>query len=678
MASSVLGKRSRADTIAAEPSSISARVKRRSRSRAAPDNDENDNPFVVRRRSQSPEDIDMLDDELASPLKTRTRLAEKSVPAKHTVTGGRIALSPNKINAHFKTTKAVPDVATKEALQRTPQTPRHRDALSKKVPITPRHRVTVAAKPYSPRTPRTPSTPNSLPTIYNAARQLFVRSAIPERLVGREAERFELEDFVQTRVTKKTGGCMYVSGPPGTGKSAFVNEVCKRFDEMETVRMAYYNCMSAKTTKDIHGKLVEDLCENADEIGEDELDTLRRLFVSTETKSSSVFVVVLDEIDHLLTLDLEMLYTLFEWSLQRSSRLILVGIANALDLTDRFLPRLKARNLRPQLLPFLPYSSAQICSIITSRLKSLAAADGMTASDFIPFLQPAAIQLCSKKVASQTGDLRKAFDICRRAIDLIESETKLKHQQQLASQDVETSASQTALVDNINLSSPQSPNAASKQPPTLAASLARLTPENAPRASIAHVARIASAAFGNGALQRLQTLNLQQKAALCVLVSLEEKKRNNNNHSNGNNDAAGNNSSVPSTPSKHANAAPTVRALFDAYAGLCNRDRMLQPLSGTEFRDVVASLETQSLVGPADSRAGSFASLSSTPTTPSKRGRPSGSSKAMAMGFGGAAADERRVASCVSKKELLTAVQGVGAGILEGLLQADGFQAVVF
>jgi cell division control protein 6 len=106
----------------------------------------------------------------------------------------------------------------------------------------------------------------------------------------------------------------------------------------------------------------------------------------------------------------------------------------ALDLTDRFLPRLKARKLKPQLLPFLPYTAPQIASIITTRLQSLLPENGergTVAAGYVPFLHPAAIQLCSKKVASQTGDLRKVFDICRRAIDLIESETKQKYQESL-------------------------------------------------------------------------------------------------------------------------------------------------------------------------------------------------------------------------------------------------------
>src|SRR5438045_4022381 len=188
----------------------------------------------------------------------------------------------------------------------------------------------------------------------------------------------------------------------------------------------------------------------------EELKTLQGLFVPRKRSSNDLYLVTLDEIDHVLTLDVEFMYKLFEWALQKSSRLILIGIANALDLTDRLLPRLKARDLKPRLLPFLPYTAAQIKTIIITRLKSLLPLADQ-AGDFVPFLHLAAIELCSRKVSSQTGDLRKAFDICRRAIELVEAETIQKHQQDLNGQ-IPSSPSRKPLGENINLSSPSKPS----------------------------------------------------------------------------------------------------------------------------------------------------------------------------------------------------------------------------
>ncbi|KAE8444988.1 hypothetical protein EG329_013994 [Mollisiaceae sp. DMI_Dod_QoI] len=618
MATTVLGKRTRSSPVNLEPAKSiprSKRVKRQGRTEIF--TDENDNPFIgdfSHDKNQNGEPMDIN--------QSSQSIFTKSVPLKHCVAEKHVVQNP------------------------TPQTPRHRDVLSKNGPITPRHRVTVTGKPLTPRTPRTPVTPGgSITTVYSKARQLFTRSSEPGRLIGRETEREELSTFIQNGVDRTSGGCTYVSGPPGTGKSAMVNEVTESFEESALLQKAYINCMSMKTSKDLYGKLLETFCEGVDVMEGDELKALQTIFVPRK-KTKSIYLVTLDEIDHVLSLDLEILYKLFEWSLQKSSHLILIGIANALDLTDRFLPRLKARNLKPQLLPFLPYNATQIKTVITTRLKSLLAADSPT-PEYIPFLHPAAIELCSRKVSSQTGDLRKAFDICRRAIDLIEAETKQKHETALKQQILQDSPSKRPLEENNNLSSPTVTSPRKMANKTLSHSFSALTVETAPRALISHVNKITSATFGNGANQRLKALNLQQKAALCALVALEKRKR----------EAVAN---VMATPSKSKTAAPTIKALYSVYCMLCTRDSILHPLTSTEFRDVVGSLETLSLVSAVDGRNGSFIAL----TTPNKRGRKFGSG----IGIG----DEKRVGSCVGEKEVAQAVEGLGAGILKSILSGEG------
>jgi cell division control protein 6 len=50
----------------------------------------------------------------------------------------------------------------------------------------------------------------------------------------------------------------------------------------------------------------------------------------------------LDEVDHLMTKDQSILYRIFEWTALPNSSCVVIGMANTLDLTGRFLPRLKA------------------------------------------------------------------------------------------------------------------------------------------------------------------------------------------------------------------------------------------------------------------------------------------------------------------------------------------------
>jgi len=470
---------------------------------------------------------------------------------------------------------------------------------------------------------------------------MFVRSADPGRLVGREDERAKVHAFMEAGIASKSGRCMYISGPPGTGKSALVSEVCGDLKATDDIHASYINCMSVKCSGGIYGKLVGDLTGNDDMNSDSQgLAILKSIFVPKKKAPDQVYIVVLDEIDHLLTLDLEILYTLFEWSLSRSSRLVLIGIANALDLTDRFLPRLKARNLKPELLPFLPYTVPQIGSVVTAKLKSLLTPN-TTTPDYVPYVHPAAIQFCSKKVATQTGDLRKAFDIIRRAIDLIESETKQKHQEDLKLQLLQESPSKSPLGENNNLASPCSPSRPNKKPrPTLMESLAKLTPENAPRVTIAHMARVTASAFNHGTAQRLQSLNLQQKAALCSLVALEKK-------------TVQMKLDVSATPSKSATAAPTIRKVYEMYNGLCRRENALHPLTSTEFTDVIGSLETLTLIQGGDRKSAGMGLGRLTPSRKVLR------------------AEDKGIVSCISEKELEGCLDGPGGGILKGLLHGE-------
>ncbi|KAK3700124.1 AAA ATPase [Vermiconidia calcicola] len=633
MVPSTLGKRSRSTVEAAEPQPVATRSKRRIVVNGP--NDENCNIFVRPDHDRHHQDGSEVDESLPPAKKSRRIANARSVPAKHGAPEQRVPVSPSNIDSHFKIAKAFIPVFEdgKSSHISTPTTPRHRDALSKKVPVTPRHRVLLAGSTLTPRTPKIPSTPStSANSVYHHARQLFSRCSSPGKLVGREEERNELSTFVDTCLRSKSTGCIYVSGPPGTGKSALVEEVLQQFKDSPKVTQSVVNCMSIKSAKDLSAKLTEDLA-----LGDDAgPESLKSCFIRGRARDDRKYLVILDEVDRLVDLDLTLLYNLFEWSMHASSRLNLIGIANALDLTDRFLPRLKSRSLKPELLPFMPYSAAQIAEVLTTKLKSLSA----EATNAVPFLHPAAIQFCAKKVAAQTGDLRKAFDLCRRAMDLVEQETKEK--------DVQDSPSKTPLMENINLSSPPTPRS-----PTKTRAPASYTIETAPKATIAHMAKVTAQVFGNGTTQRLATLNLQQKAVLCALAALERRKRESQVEK-----------TMFATPSKHNTSAPSIKQLFDAYSSFCKREKLLHPLTTGEFRDVVSGLETFSLVSSADSRTGSFAIPLTPSKTPSRRGK--GGFATTAVG------DDRRVASVVGCRELSSTLEGAGGELLRDILNGDG------
>ncbi|KAF1355270.1 P-loop containing nucleoside triphosphate hydrolase protein [Delphinella strobiligena] len=664
---SVLGKRTRSTPCPAESPGVQTRSSKR-RSIAVLGNDENNNPFITR-----PVEPAKSASEKKSPVQTR--------PAKHGASQARVSTATpnNKISSLFSVVESATSVnvfkdANKKSLVSTPQTPsRYRDALAK-VAVTPRHRVRISNSPVTPRSPSTPS--NAAANVYNQARQLFARSTDPSLLIGREDERKQLSTFVSERIDSDHGGCLYISGPPGTGKSAFVEGVCQDFVGGENVAMATVNCMSIKSAKDLASTLCDSLSLTSETARGADFDFLRTCFLCEES-SVKKYIIVLDEIDRLVDLDLNLLYSLFEWSMQSTSSLILIGIANALDLTDRFLPRLKSRSLKPDLLPFMPYTAPQIAQILTTKLQGLMGSNPPPQTDatYTPFLHPAAIQFISKKVASQTGDLRKAFDISHRAITSIESETRASTAR-LRLLQLSPTKSTTPLMENMNLASPPQPRQTPQQT-TLTPSLSHLTIATAPRATIAHAAKTTALVFSNGTTQRLSHLNMQQKAVLCSLATLEKMNANASASAR-----ASSATDIFATPSKRSAAesqAPTIKTLFETYTSLCRRENLLHPLTSSEFRDVVEGLEMLSLVARVEggrrngsgsgsgSANGSF-SVPATPSrTPSRRGKNAGGIGGFVGGTGG---DERRMSCCVGFAEVLESLKGPGSEILREMMEA--------
>ena len=577
------------------------------------------------------------------------------------------ALSPTKPNAARH--ELPPSLCSQQEPQ-GPQTPRHRDAPSKRNPATPRHRVRVGGPPLTPRTPRTPqhSTCSAvdLRSVYHDAKRCLFDSednaGNAGQLVGRTSERAELQAFLSARIATTSGGALYVSGPPGTGKSAMISQVTRDMSLPSTLRHCHLNCMSVKSAADVYNTLLSELGVSDNMFDACAKDTLAGAVL--DSQSHDQYLVVLDEIDALLDMDVEVLYNMFEWSLRANSRLILVGIANALDLTDRFLPNLRARGHKPQLLPFLPYTATDISSILTFKLRSLLPTDGTMPDSFTPVLMPPAIQLISKKVAAQTGDLRKAFDISQKVIALIEAETKAH----MAQQQQDMSPSKAPLGENANLSSPRStPSTPTKQPKLANASMSSLTATTAPRAAISHVVRVTSASFSNGTKERLLGLNLQQKAVLTSLAALEQHDQRNGPDSDVHDVLSQSRtgllpspSATPSkkrarmtarTPTKHdSRSAPKLRIVFGAYSTLCTRENSLSALSYGEFRDVVCNLETMGLVTAADGKEGSFVQ----PSTPKRRGRSTGGITATKM-------DEKRVHGTAGVDELKASLESAGA-----------------
>ncbi|KAL1778760.1 cell division control protein 6-like [Sigmodon hispidus] len=292
--------------------------------------------------------------------------------------------------------------------------------------------------------------------------------------------------FLKEHICGKKAGSLYLSGAPGTGKTACLSRILQDLKkEVKGFKTIMLNCMSLRSAQAVFPAI-------AQEIGPEEIcraagkDLMRKLEKHLTTEKGPMIVLVLDEMDQLDSKGQDVLYTLFEWPWLNNSRLVLIGIANTLDLTDRILPRLEAReNCKPQLLNFPPYTRNQIATILQDRLSQVS-------RDQV--LDSAAVQFCARKVSAVSGDIRKALDVCRRAIEIVETDVK----------------SQTILKP-LSAGESQSPSEAP-------------VPK---RVGLAHISQVISEVDGNRVTlnqdKTQDSLPLQQKILVCSLLLLTQR-----------------------------------------------------------------------------------------------------------------------------------------------------------
>ncbi|GAA5908475.1 hypothetical protein JCM6882_001276 [Rhodosporidiobolus microsporus] len=392
--------------------------------------------------------------------------------------------------------------------------------------------------------PADPSTARAIPHIYAHASLLLsassdLSSSLP--LEGRADQRDTLLAFLSRRFpaayapldgassssssstpSRPGPASMYISGPPGIGKTALLLSVLADFNAQvqerelgEEVCVAMENCAAiggagAEGAWDRLGRGLGMRVEK--ESGGRKLKGKERF--EEGLRDGRKYLLILDEIDHLVSPTSsssrsassssssapDLLNALFALSSTPASPLTLIGIANdltlkALSLTPAGSPvttptkggakgKAKVDPLhtptKPVRLHFKPYAWQELVAIVAQRLALLApsyphlpsALDSLTpASPSInppatkgkpsyPLIAPPALERLCKKVASTTGDVRTVLSLARSTI-------------------------------------------ASSLPPSLSpAELRALTPATAPKAGMPHLTKAlaaSAAAAGSGA-----------------------------------------------------------------------------------------------------------------------------------------------------------------------------------
>ena len=241
------------------------------------------------------------------------------------------------------------------------------------------------------------------------AKSVLHTSTAPSAVMCRETERKQVLDLLKKSLKTKRSGSVYVCGLPGTGKSLTVSEAeqvarawgdgsslgggAKYFvkHRHERVKVASVNCMALGDPRAVFAKVIEELggvppnvsgtnseLENVD-LGADlgalpEVTALRQLVCRNPGQQGGVTtptVILLDEMDQLVSKAQGILYELFGLPTLAGSACLVVGVANGINLVESSLPRLASRGCEPTVVRFNAYDKTQIKSLLRQRLGEL-------------------------------------------------------------------------------------------------------------------------------------------------------------------------------------------------------------------------------------------------------------------------------------------------------------------
>jgi origin recognition complex subunit 1 len=296
----------------------------------------------------------------------------------------------------------------------TPQKPKAPSKL-----LTPAHKRIVVKKPleFTPLGTRVLSPGHTFASPFQIARSKLHVAAVPATLPCRENEFGEVYSHLESAIIDGSGACIYISGTPGTGKTATVREVVSQLnaavesEELDDFIFVEINGMKVTDPHQSYSLLWEAL--KGDRVSPSQaLDLLEREFNHPSPRRIPC-VVLMDELDQLVTKNQSVMYNFFNWPNLRHSRLIVLAVANTMDLPERTLSNKISSRLGLTRITFPGYNHEQLMKIIQSRLEGVPGG----------IVEPDAVQFASRKVAAVSGDARRALDICRRAVELAESES---------------------------------------------------------------------------------------------------------------------------------------------------------------------------------------------------------------------------------------------------------------
>lgn len=166
--------------------------------------------------------------------------------------------------------------------------------------------------------------------------------------------------------------CMYVSGVPGTGKTATITEVIrtlqlqakqKKIPQFEFIEI---NGMRLTEPRQAYVQIYQQL--TGTKVTSEQAHSLLDKRFSTPHLHRKTTVLLVDELDILCNRRQDVIYNLLDWPARKAARLVVVTIANTMDLPERLLMGRVTSRLGLTRLTFQPYTHKQLQEVVQARL----------------------------------------------------------------------------------------------------------------------------------------------------------------------------------------------------------------------------------------------------------------------------------------------------------------------
>ncbi|KAI0743785.1 P-loop containing nucleoside triphosphate hydrolase protein [Daedaleopsis nitida] len=487
-----------------------------------------------------------------------------------------------------------------------------------------------------------PTPPSALLPLHVRARALLRPTCNDgPQMAGREQEKTTIESFLLEFISdsgkSEKSSALYISGSPGTGKTALVNSVLSALSDQlrdQGVQVMVVNCMALDGIDSVWDRLAELLANGKKATGrarkakESSQQTVEKVLAGSGRKC----IVVLDEMDHVAS-STQMLSPLFTLAHTSSANLRLVGIANTHTLTSSSSTTFSVQSLAGvQTLHFAPYTSEQLLNILRARLAPLSE-DPDCMDRVKKFLPPTPLTLLSKKIASQTGDVRAVFEVLRGAIDI--------------------AVNAVSPVDLLDSPSP------AVSPSHILEALKAYSPAGKTTPAPAPSTAPTMSRSGSETVIKVRELGLQQRLVLlAAMLAVKSAEAGVPIH------GPSPSSSPARSPTKRTQSSSVVqpspsKSSFDIgqlhtfYTAILGRagSGIFKPVSRSEFGDLAGVLEVVGLL--------TLTSSGSLPSTPRKSGKKA-FSRSMSFTSGSPSAQEVRFVDGVRLDEV---VRGLGLGL---------------